>query len=185
MKILRIILFCLVLPNVAFAHGDEDHSQDGAKGAGAPVASVQPRLEAATEAFELVGQLQAQQLALFIDRFDTNEPVLGAAVEVELNGTKAQAKYRADQGDYLVDDKAFISVLGKPGKHPLVFTVSAGSDSDLLEGTMQVADEAHSGSHSTASRFSLSTSKVLAVLLAVVVAIGAVAVIRRKNSPRK
>jgi hypothetical protein len=185
MKILRIILFCLVLPNVAFAHGDEDHSQDGAKGAGTTVGSAQPRLEVVTETFELVGQLHAQQLALFIDRFDTNEPVLGATVEVELNGAKAQAKYRADQGDYLVDDKALISALGKPGKHPLVFTVSAGSDSDLLEGTMQVAGEAHSSSHSTASHFSLSTSTVLAALLAVVVAIGAVVAIRRKNSPRK
>ncbi len=184
MKLIRIILFCLAFPVVAFAHGDEDHSQDGAKGTASSIASTQPRMETATEAFELVGQLQGQQLTLFIDRFETNEPVLNASVEVEANGAKAQAKFRADQGDYLVDDNALMGVLAKPGKHSLVFTIAAGNDSDLLEGTMQVADEAHTASQSVVSRFSPSISTILAVLLAGVLAIGVVWKMRHKNSTR-
>lgn len=184
MKLIRIILFCLVFPTAAFAHGDEDHSQDGAKGANSLAASSQPRIETATEAFELVGQLHGDQLALFVDRFETNEPVLNANVEVEANGLKAQAMFRADQGDYLVDDKALISALAKPGKHSLVFTVAAGNDSDLLEGAMQVATEDHAAPPSFADRFSPSISLLLAALLAGAFAVGGVLKIRRKNSTR-
>ncbi|OWW21832.1 hypothetical protein [Noviherbaspirillum denitrificans] len=181
MKFIKIILFCLVFPTGAFAHGDEDHSQGGAKGAGS-IASLQPRIETATETFELVGQLHGDQLALFIDRFETNEPVLNASVEVEANGAKAQARFRADQGDYLVDDKALMTALARPGKHSLVFTIAASSDSDLLEGTMQVAEDDHSASHSATRRFSSSTAILLAALLAGVLAVGVVLKIRRKNS---
>lgn len=183
MKFIRIILFCLVFPTVAFAHGDEDHSQGGAKGASS-AASLQPRIETATETFELVGQLHEDQLALFIDRFETNEPVLNASVEIEASGAKAQAKFRADRGDYLVDDEALLTALAKPGKHSLVFTIAAGADSDLLEGTMQVDGDVHAGSHSGTGRISTRTSILLAALLAGAIAVGVALAIRRKNANR-
>lgn len=184
MKMIKIVLLCMAFPTVALANGSDDHSHEGEKGAGLSIASAQPKIETATETFELVGRLQAQNLALFIDRFETNEPVLNAGVEVEVNGAKAQATFRADQGDYLVDDKALMGVLAKPGKHSLVFTIAAGNESDLLEGTMQVSEDAHTASPSVTSSYSPSTFTLLALLLAGVSTIGVAWKNRRKKSTR-
>ena len=40
------------------------------------------------------------ELSVTIDRYDSNEPVLGAAVEVESDGMRAAAQFHADHGDY-------------------------------------------------------------------------------------
>lgn len=102
-----------------------------------------PRLEASTDLFELVASLDGGELSILIDRFETNEPVLGASVEVDAGGLKAQATFHADLGDYAVDDPALLKALTAPGEHALVFTVVAGDESDLLDGTLTVAAPAH------------------------------------------
>lgn len=100
------------------------------------VASALPRLEATTEAFELVATLHAKELSVLIDRFDTNEPVLGATLELEVGDIKAQATFRANQGDYAFDDVDLLALLRKPAEHALVFTLLAGAENDLLDGTL-------------------------------------------------
>lgn len=115
-------------------------------------ASALPRVEASTEAFELVAELRASEMAIVIDRYETNEPVLGAKLEVESGTLKAVATFRAEQGDYLVTDAALLKALAAPGEHGLVFTLVAGNDSDLLDGTLvngagRVAAAARSGGH--------------------------------------
>jgi hypothetical protein len=97
-----------------------------------------PRFEVSTETFELVGRLQARELSIFINRFETNEPVIRAAVEVETGTLKATAAFRADPGDYVVDDPVLLETISKPGSHSLVLTVIAGADTDLLEATLTV-----------------------------------------------
>ena len=181
MKAIRLILLSLAFPALALAHGGEDHSHDEASAAQAFV-SGQPRIETATETFEIVGQLKGGELSLLIDRFATNEPVLNGTVEVELNGAKAQAKFHPDHGDYVVDDKALLDALGKPGRHSLAFTVSAGDETDLLEGALQVADEAQAGSGTPPGRFPLSTVAIAGLVLAFVLAAMAIALARRKSS---
>ena len=99
-------------------------------------ASALPRVEANTEAFELVATLQAGELSILIDRYASNEPVLGAQLELESGGLKAKASFRADQGDYAIDDPKLLALLRTPGEHALVFTLVAGADSDLLDGTL-------------------------------------------------
>ena len=99
-------------------------------------ASALPRVEANTEAFELVAQLRASELAIIVDRYESNEPVLGAKLEVESGSLKAVAVFRAEQGDYVVSDAAMLKALAAPGEHGLVFTLVAGPDSDLLDGTL-------------------------------------------------
>jgi len=74
----------------------------------------------------------------FIDRFVTNEPLLQAQVEVESGALKAPAKFRAEIGDYKIDDPAMLQKLSTPGEHPLVITVIAGKDSDLLDAVLLV-----------------------------------------------
>ena len=98
-----------------------------------------PRVEAKSELFELVARVEGGTFSILIDRYDTNEPVLDAAVEVESGALKGKAAFRREQGDYAVTDPALVKLLASPGSHPVVFTVSAGKDSDLLDGSMQVA----------------------------------------------
>lgn len=99
-------------------------------------ASALPRVEAKSETFELVAELRASELTIFVDRYESNEPVLGAQLEVETGPLKAVAAFRAEQGDYVVTDAAMVKALAAPGEHGLVFTLVAGEDSDLLDGTL-------------------------------------------------
>ena len=120
------------------AHGPGGEHLDGPAPVLSAGASV-PRVEAKSETFELVARIEGGALSILIDRYDTNEPVLGADVEVEVGSLKQKAVFRGEQGDYAVTDPKLVALASSPGSHALVFTVSAGKDSDLLEGTMQVA----------------------------------------------
>lgn len=127
------------------AHGPNGEHLDGqAVNAAGP---AQPRLEAKSEQFELVATLSNGELSILIDRFESNEPVLDAKLEVESGGLKAQARFHADHGDYAVDDAALLKLLATPGEHALVFTLVAGQDSDLLDGTLKVAGSATASGH--------------------------------------
>jgi hypothetical protein len=135
-----IPLAAALLAGAAFAapgaHGPNGEHLDGP--AQPSSASAAPQLEAKSEDFELVATLGGGELSILIDRFQTNEPVLDAKVEVESGPLKAVARFHADHGDYAVDDPAFMQALGRPGEHALVFTVTAGADNDLLDGTLKV-----------------------------------------------
>lgn len=116
------------------AHGpDGEHLDEKSPAA---MSSQRPRMEAQSELFELVATLHDSELSILIDRYETNEPVLNAKLEIESGGVKAKAKFHADHGDYAIDDPAFLKKLQTPGEHALVFTIVAGQDSDLLDGTL-------------------------------------------------
>jgi hypothetical protein len=116
------------------AHGPNGEHLDGPTTVRA--ASAWPRVEAKSESFELVAELRSGELAIVVDRYETNEPVLGAKLEVESGALKAVAAFRAEQGDYAVSDAAMLKALAAPGEHGLVFTLVAGKESDLLDGTL-------------------------------------------------
>ena len=126
------------------AHGPDGEHLDGpaATAASAVAGGSRPRIEAASDLFELVATLGANEFSMLIDRFATNEPVLGALVEIESGGLKAKAAFNADIGDYAVADKAMLKLLGKPGDHAVVITVIQGDESDLLDATLKVTAEA-------------------------------------------
>ncbi len=133
---LGAILLCASAPVLAApgAHGPNGEHLDGP--ATMRAASSLPRVEAKSETFELVAELRANELAILVDRYESNEPVLGAKLEVESGSLKAVAAFRAEQGDYVVTDAAMLKALAAPGEHGLVFTLVAGQDSDLLDGTL-------------------------------------------------
>lgn len=117
------------------AHGPNGEHLD----APATLVSTQaaaPRIEAHTEAFELVATWQEGQLTAWVDRYETNAPVLGATLEAEAGGIKATGQFRPEQGDYVFTDPKLLAALALPGQHPLVFTLVAGPDSDLLDGVL-------------------------------------------------
>jgi hypothetical protein len=122
----------LALP--AWAHEGEDH---GAPAAPAPSGGAGDRAVAATADFELVAVLAEGGLALYLDRFATNEPVTDAQVEVESGAFSAVAA-QAAPGLYRVPAGPF----GHPGKYPLVISVQAGDIADLLTATIEVAQPA-------------------------------------------
>jgi len=152
MVVLRVLAMSLLALGAAAtqaspgAHGPNGEHLDG------PVVSTgtstsAPRIEAKSETFELVGRLSGGELSMFINRFETNEPVLQAKVEVASGALKAPAPFHADQGDYAVADEAFLKAIGQPGQHPLVITVVAGKDADLLDGTLDVSAVAEASAH--------------------------------------
>lgn len=116
------------------AHGPNGEHLDAP--ASQAATSALPRLEAKTEAFELVATIQASELSVLIDRYATNEPVLGATLELEVGGIKASAAFRPELGDYAFDDAKLLALLRTPGEHALVFTLVAGAENDLLDGTL-------------------------------------------------
>lgn len=120
---------------LVIAHGGEDHGD-------APASNVGPssgaRLEAHTETFELVANVVEHRLSVMVDRYETNEPVLGGTLEIESGELQATARFDPVQGDYVVDDEDFVHAISAPGKHPMVFTLVVGEEGDLIEGTLDV-----------------------------------------------
>jgi membrane fusion protein, heavy metal efflux system len=111
------------------AHEGHDHGA-----APPPVsATIAPRGEAASDDFELVAIAEGEALAIYLDRFDTNEPVEGAVVEVETPEGPVVATPRASDAYRL---KA--PWLAKPGRYDLIITVTVEGDVDVLPVTLDV-----------------------------------------------
>jgi hypothetical protein len=127
------------------AHGPNGEHLDGS--ATQPTSSGAPRMEASSEMFELVGRLAAGEFSMFVNRYETNEPVNGATVELELGKLKAVAQFQPAQGDYAVADANFIQALSAPGTHAMVIMVTAGAEADLLEGSLHTAAAADAHGH--------------------------------------
>lgn len=151
------------------AHGPNGEHLDG------PATTVGggalPRVETFSEDFELVAQLSGAELSVLIDRYDTNEPVLQGQLEVEYQGLKAKATFHPDLGDYAIDDARLLKALSAPGKHALLFTLVAGEESDLLEGTLEVgADHAEAPHPAPAWRWMLGAALFAAAIAAAFIA---------------
>ena len=118
------------------AHGPNGEHLDG------PIAmanAAELRFETHSELFEIVGRLQPAALVFYVNRYESNQPVLEAKLEVELGALKAMAAYLAADGSYQVTDKALLDELSKPGRHAMVLTLLAGSESDLLDANLTIA----------------------------------------------
>jgi hypothetical protein len=160
------------------AHGPNGEHLDGP--AAAVAGSGLPRIEAHSEQFEIVGRLEAAALVLYVSRYETNEAVLGAQLDVELGNLKARAAFEAEPGSYRLSDKKLVDALHQAGNHALVFTVTAGADSDLLDGTLAVA--AHDEhDHAEASGSGLHRGAAVAVGAGLLV-LGAVLLRRRRRN---
>ncbi|MDP1691801.1 MAG: hypothetical protein Q8L49_07615 [Burkholderiaceae bacterium] len=115
--------------------GDEGHAHGNEPAAAS--GRTQPRFAATSELFELVGVVNGTQLTLYLDRSDDNSPVKGAKLELELGGARIDVKPGAD-GEFA----ATLAQPLKPGVTPVTATVTAGTDSDLLAGEINVHEPA-------------------------------------------
>lgn len=168
-----LLLTLLFTPILAFAHGGEVHS-DGAKPAVS--ANVAPRAEAHTELFELLVTPANGQLIVYLDRNVSNEPVHGATVEIESGSWKAVAQ-EADSGSYRAKAPQF----AKPGQYPLVFTVQAGPDADLIETTLVVTEPAKPISEGRPQR----TGSMWWWVGGALAALGGVSLLLKRRTPRR
>lgn len=134
-KILRAALAALAIAAClpAGAGAGDDHGHD--HGPAAATGEASPRFEAHSDLFELVGVAEKGQLTVYLDRYATNEPIVGARIEYESGTRKGVAAAQPD-GTYAIRFES----LDRPGQFPFSFTVSAGSDTDLLAGDLVIAD---------------------------------------------
>jgi hypothetical protein len=127
-----------------------------------------PVAVAESELFEVVGRLEDEGFIFYIDRTDSNEPVLAAALEVESAGKAAKAVFRAERGDYLIADADWLKPLRQPGEYPLAFTVNAGDESDLLAADFRVTalpSDAAGGVGAGRAAWGLALAGLLAAVL--------------------
>lgn len=121
----------------ALAHEGEDHDVPPPAPA---VVQTAPRATAQTDLFEMVAESSQSTLTLYLNRFDTNEPVDKATVEVESGSFKTLAKAQSP-GVYVIAAPP----LSKPGDHPLTVSVTSEMGSDLLDVRLKVPPEAVQG----------------------------------------
>lgn len=129
-----LIVLALCLGLASPSQADDGHGHGEAPSGAGQAAS--PRVEAHSDLFELVGVVDKGQMTVYLDRFGTNEPVAGAKIEFESGAVKGVAQAQPD-GTYL----AKLETPLKHGDHPFSFTVTAGSDTDLLAGDLRIEDE--------------------------------------------
>jgi cobalt-zinc-cadmium efflux system membrane fusion protein len=119
-------------------HGDEAPAASG---------TASPRVTSHSDLFELVGIVDSGVMTVYLDRYASNEPVVGAKVEVEAGAAKGMALPQPD-GTYRFEHAIFKT----PGTVPVSFTVNDGKDTDLLAGDLKLQDEHAGHDHDEAGR---------------------------------
>jgi len=126
----RSLLAATLLAPILPAAAHEGHDDESTAGP----ANAAPRVSADSEQFELVGILgEGGLLTLYLDRANTNEPVDNAQIEVILGATQVMAE-RIGPAVY----RARLPALAAPGGYDLTFSITAGTEADLLTGAFDV-----------------------------------------------
>lgn len=150
-RFLSYFLTILLLSILPLAHAGPGHDggHDHGEATKTEASPTSPRVESHTELFELVGVIENGEMTIYVDRYATNEPVRNAAIDIEVGtaptAIKGKATFNAD-GTYRFKTELFT----KPGKLPMVFTIVAGTDADLLAANLVISDtHLHAASSST------------------------------------
>lgn len=128
------------------AHADAGHDHGDAAPTAVGVGS--PRVSSHSDLFELVGIVDKGEMTIYLDHHASNEPVLGAKIEVQAGAVTAAALAQAD-GTYRFAHPALTQV----GSLPVSFTVIAGKQSDLLAGDLEIPDPHASHAHDDAHQW--------------------------------
>jgi hypothetical protein len=96
-------------------------------------ASLSPRLAARSGDFELVGVARGHTLSIYLDRFADNQPVVGARLDVEVDGQSTAATAQPDDTYTLT-----ANWVAQPGHHAVIVTIMSEEGSDLLAGTLDI-----------------------------------------------
>jgi hypothetical protein len=124
-----VLMLALLLAGPANAGDGHDHGEAPATAAG----PASPRFSAVSDLFELVGVLDGHHLRLWLDHASSNAPVENATLQLELAGKPVALKAVA-AGAF----EAKLAETPGEGTHPVTATVTAGSESDLLAGELDI-----------------------------------------------
>ena len=120
----------------ASAHEGHDHAEEAPPAAMAADAA-RPTTEISSELYEALILNHGDHLDIYLDRYDTNEPVPGATLSVEIGDAAAVV---AEE-----EAPALYSLAIKPLDHgaavPITLTISAPPGEDLLGGTLESPED--------------------------------------------
>lgn len=128
-----ILVACAFASSASNAGPGHDHGDETP----ATSATVAPRVEAASDLFEVVGIVDGPTMTVFLDRAASNEPIADAALDVETivdgQSVKLTAQPQSD-GTYLVR----ADFLNRPGQYAFTIGVTAGGEVDVLAGNLEL-----------------------------------------------
>ncbi len=167
LALIASVLFTLIASASAPAHEGHDHGE-----APKTLAPVAPRGEAQAGDFEIVAILRGGEVVIYLDRFETNEPVLNAEIEALTPSGTEQAVTNED-GTYRLPAK------WADGRdhYDLIFTVTAGEVSEVLPVTIVVP--ASQNAVPAAGRVSLLSAVAIAFFAAALAFFAGVFAVRR------
>ena len=150
-SVLRALLLALLLasPLPLVAHEGHDHAEDEeATPAAAAMAFTAGRdvVELSSELYEVLIESHGDHLDIWLDRYDSNEPVSGAKLGVAIGDAAEITAKEESPGQYGVS----ITPLAPGSAAPITLTIQAAPGEDLLGGTLEVAAPA---GQDLASRF--------------------------------
>lgn len=127
--LLAVLLFALYAFNgVAQAHEGHDHGAPPP-----PVSStIAPRADASSNDVELVIVARGDMMEVYIDHFRTNEPITGAAIEIDSPSGTIQL---AEENGVYVGSAPWLAT---PGTHDLAVTIQGGDIIDVLTSTLTI-----------------------------------------------
>ena len=143
---------------VASAHEGQNHDKELKPQNNVATA---PALTAVSENYELVAIVQAKQMTVYLDQFESNTPVVDADLDFDFSGTVVKATRNSD-GTYTV---ALPKNVDLKSSIPVTITILAAAGADLLSGDLVIPKlETHS-SWSTFWVVVIITACVIALLL--------------------
>ncbi|MBX9899771.1 MAG: hypothetical protein K2Y28_03220 [Burkholderiaceae bacterium] len=128
-----VLSSAVLTPSSVFAHDGVDHDAPKAvvNEQGTPQGAL--RATAQSELFEVVLILQDKKLLIYLDSFDTNEPIPKAKIAFDGSTIKGQATETAP-GVYSLDVATLV-----PAKHVFNMTIEAGESIDLLASSLDTS----------------------------------------------
>jgi RND family efflux transporter MFP subunit len=138
-----------------FAHEGGHEDDDATRSALS--SSTYPRVTAHSELYELVGIVRGERLSIYLDHFDTNEPVADAKVKVAIGDAGPVDAEPTENGVYTIS----FPRLARSGSVEVVFNVTAASGDDLLVGALTLpSDTEPSAAHSSIRSLSLGIGSI-------------------------
>ena len=179
---LRAVVACLSLLLSAALIAHEGHDHDAEAGSAAPAAATMPDggipgrtvVELTSELYEAVVESHGDHIDIWLDRYDSNEPVTGARVGVTLGDAVEVVAAEESPGQYM----ASIKPLAPGAAAALTLSIKAPAGEDLLGGTL--ADATPPPEPLTARLGSLLADG-WRWLLAALVTVGAAVVLSRRR----
>jgi hypothetical protein len=135
-RVALLLAFAACVP--APAHEGHDHEEAAPEPAAAAAlggAPARDAVELSSEVYEALVESHGDHLDIWLDRFDTNEPVTGAKLGVALGDAAEVAAKEEAPGQYMVP----ITPLPPGSAASLTLSIAAAPGDDLLGGTLEIA----------------------------------------------